>query len=219
MLDNPTKSSEVSLARRAYRYLEEQIVTLKLRPGDIVADRSIAEELGISRTPVREAILRLRDEQFVESSARRGVFVLGIDLAHYKDIFETRRVLDNLLLETASYRAAPRHLGELANCAAEMTTSAGQHDVASFMRADRRFDQIVADAARMLPASACVMPLHSHCRRFWYAYKQSQDLRRSAEFHVAIMGAIGRRSSGDAIHQNNDLIDHLVDLLRNVLDE
>lgn len=219
VLEDTRRDGHVSLAERAYRYIEEQIVTLKLKPGDIIADKSIAEGLGISRTPVREAILRLRNEQFVESSARRGVFVLGIDLAHYKDIFETRRVLDNLLLETASYRATAPHIDDLADCAAEMTEAAGRHDVENFMRADRRFDQIVADAARMLPASKSVMPLHSHCRRFWYAYKKSQDLRTSAEFHVAIMTALGRRDATEAINQNNALIDHLVHLLRKVLDE
>lgn len=219
MLENQPDDTPVSFAERAYRYLEEQIVTLKLKPGDIVADKSIAEKLGISRTPVREAILRLRNDQFVESSARRGVFVLGIDLAHYKDIFETRRVLDNLLLEMTAIRAEPRHLSELANCASRMDEAAARQDVEAFMREDRCFDRIVADAARMLPASNVVMPLHSHCRRFWYAYKQSHDLRRSAEFHVAIMAALGRRDAAAAIAENNALIDYLINLLRNVLDK
>ena len=65
MLDEQSTSNPVFLAERAYRFLEEQIVTLKLKPGDIVADKSIAEKLGISRTPVREAILRVLSENSI----------------------------------------------------------------------------------------------------------------------------------------------------------
>lgn len=217
MLEEQLNVGAVSFAERAYRYLEEQIVTLKLKPGDVVSDKNIADELGISRTPVREAILRLRNEQFVESSARRGVFVLGIDLAQYRDIFETRRVLDNLILQTASSRAGAGHLNDLSLCASAMGAAAARHDVDDFMREDRRFDGIVADAARMFPYANFFEPLHGHCRRFWYAYKQSSDLNTSAQIHVAIMAALIRRDGAEVVAKNNVLIDYLIEILRGAL--
>ena len=217
MLGNDVQDNSGALADRAYRYIEEQIVTMNLRPGDTVPDKAIAETLGISRTPVREAILRLRNERLVESQARRGLFVQAIDLADYRDILETRRALDNLITRTACQRAEPEHLADLRICAAEMRAAGASRDVEAFMRADRRFDQIVAEAARLVAATAAVMPLHSHCRRFWYAHKRSGDLAASATYHIEIMEALALQDGDRAVAGNNTLIDYLVSFLRNIL--
>src|SRR5215468_2427918 len=79
------------------------------QPGDIINDAEVAEELGVSRTPVREALLRLEDDGLVEVAPRRGIFVAPIDLLDHLDLLETRRQLDSLLMKFAVRRAKPEH--------------------------------------------------------------------------------------------------------------
>ncbi len=74
MRESVVESSE-SLTERAYRELEEQIVTLRLAPGAVVTEASLALRLGIGRTPIREALQRLARERLVVILPRRGVVI------------------------------------------------------------------------------------------------------------------------------------------------
>src|SRR6516165_1098521 len=131
-----------SLAGAAYRFIEEQIVTLRLKPGDIINDAELAEQLGFSRTPVREALLRLEDDGLVELVPRRGIFVAPIDLLDHLDLLETRRQIDSLLMKFAVRRANPEHCERLRDCAAQMQQAAERGDTEEFLRQDRQFDAI-----------------------------------------------------------------------------
>ena len=206
-----------SLSGTAYRHIEEQIVTLRLKPGDIINDAEVAEKLGMSRTPVREALLRLEDDGLVEFAPRRGIFVAPIDLLDHLDLLETRRQLDSLLMRFAVRRARPEHCEELRDCAEKMQQAAERDDTKEFLRQDRRFDLIVYEASRNHSAIAAVARLHSHCRRFWYAYQRKTDLAKSAAHHTAIMYAIANRDEKAALARSELLIDYLVDLSKDVV--
>ena len=206
-----------SLSGTAYRHIEEQIVTLRLKPGDIINDAEVAEGLGVSRTPVREALLRLEDDGLVEVAPRRGIFVAPIDLLDHLDLLETRRQLDSLLMKFAVRRANPEHCERLRDCAAQMQQAAERGDTEEFLRQDRQFDAIVYEAARNHSAVSAVARLHSHCRRFWYAYQREADLAKSAAHHAAIMYAIASRDERAAVAQSDLLIDYLVDLSKDVV--
>jgi DNA-binding GntR family transcriptional regulator len=212
-LHDPT----TSLSGSAYRFIEEQIVTLRLKPGDAINDAEVAEQLGVSRTPVREALLRLEDDGLVEVAPRRGIFVAPIDLLDHLDLLETRRQLDSLLMKFAVRRARAEHYENLRDCAGKMQQAAENKDTEEFLRQDRRFDAIVYEAARNHSAVAAVARLHSHCRRFWYAYQRETDLARSAAHHTAIMYAIASRDEKAAVGQSELLIDYLVDLSKDVV--
>jgi DNA-binding GntR family transcriptional regulator len=198
--------STTSLSGSAYRFIEEQIVTLRLKPGDAINDAEVAEQLGFSRTPVREALLRLEDD-----------FVAAIDLLDHLDLLETRRQLDSLLMKFAVRRARAEHYENLRDCAGKMQQAAESKNTEEFLRQDRRFDAIVYEAARNHSAVAAVARLHSHCRRFWYAYQRETDLARSAAHHTAIMYAIASRDEKAAVGQSDLLIDYLVDLSKDVV--
>ncbi|HXR12811.1 MAG TPA: GntR family transcriptional regulator, partial [Gaiellaceae bacterium] len=70
-----------SLADQAYAAIRGLIVSLKMAPGALIDERRLMESLGIGRTPVREALRRLAQEQLVEVFPRRGMFVTGVDVS------------------------------------------------------------------------------------------------------------------------------------------
>ncbi|RLB86218.1 MAG: hypothetical protein DRH15_02155 [Deltaproteobacteria bacterium] len=82
------------LALQAYEIIHEKIITMALKPGEHVDEKALVEELGIGRTPVREALLRLASEHLVESRPNRGFAVKPLTLQGVKSMFEALNILE-----------------------------------------------------------------------------------------------------------------------------
>ena len=90
----------------AYAYFREKILGGELRPGSWLKEQEVAAQLGISRTPVREAIARLELEGFVNRSPRRGAIVCQLELDEIDEIYEIRAALEHLVAKRACRRAS-----------------------------------------------------------------------------------------------------------------
>ena len=101
-----TKASQASRPRRevAYHHIQRKISTRKLRAGEPVSDVTISKELGISRTPAREAIRQLVSEGLLESVPGRGVVVITLDRDDIRELFEMREALEGLAARTVAGR-------------------------------------------------------------------------------------------------------------------
>src|SRR5437773_9918370 len=102
-----------SLADRAYVAIRDKIVSLALAPGAVINERELVEELGIGRTPTREALRRLAQEKLVDVYPRRGMFVTGIDVRELARLSEVRLVLEPEAARLAAERATEADLAEL----------------------------------------------------------------------------------------------------------
>src|SRR4051812_9287514 len=87
----PDPADTMPLADRAWRALEEEIVTLRIAPGSVVSEAGLSAQLGLGRTPVREALQRLATEGLVQILPRRGIIVTEIDVAAQLRLLEVRR--------------------------------------------------------------------------------------------------------------------------------
>ncbi|MEA2333321.1 MAG: hypothetical protein QOH58_3459 [Thermoleophilaceae bacterium] len=85
---------DASLGERAYFELRDRIVSLRLRPGALVHEEEVMEDLGMSRTPIREALLRLAQEKLVVVIPRRGTFVTDVHVGDVGTVYEFRRELE-----------------------------------------------------------------------------------------------------------------------------
>ena len=90
-----------SLADQAYAAIRSAIIANQLTPGEVLTEESLAEMLGISRTPIREAIYRLGQERLVEMTGK-GARVIGISAGDIADIYEIRLRLEGLCCRRAS---------------------------------------------------------------------------------------------------------------------
>src|ERR1700686_4867966 len=86
-----------TLTEKAYRALEEDIVTLRIPPGSVVSEAMLSQRLGVGRTPVREALQRLAREWLVVIMPRRGIMVAEIDPVRQLRLLEARREIERLL--------------------------------------------------------------------------------------------------------------------------
>jgi DNA-binding GntR family transcriptional regulator len=102
-----------NLARTAYDQIKEAIIYAKFKPGDSLSENMMAKVLGMSRTPVREALKELAREDLVEILPGRGVYVKDISLKELKDLYELRGVLECLAAETAVHNTGSQELSEM----------------------------------------------------------------------------------------------------------
>jgi len=211
-------AGKMSLADEAYMRLEEMIVTLDLPPGSVFSEADLSRKVRIGRTPLREALQRLQAQRLATTLPRRGVVVSDINIVDYLALLETRRVLDRLVATKAARRATPDQRKALAQTAKAMSVAAERGDMSEFMRLDTCFDRLVESASRSAFALQASVPLHAHCRRFWYLYRHNGDLKRAAELHAAMMHAVAAADEDAAGAASDALVDYLEEFARSALD-
>ena len=210
---------EASMTDRAYRQLEELIVTLELPPGMVLSEQMLAQRLDIGRTPVREALQRLAREGLVVILARRGILVSEINVRTQLRLLEVRRELDRLLARHAAERATDAERAEFEEIAAGMLKASVKSDDRAFMRLDQQFNALVSQAARNEFATRSLGLMHGLSRRFWYQhYKEVADLPLAAKLHAEVALPIARREPTKAAAASDRLIDYIQDFARKTIE-
>lgn len=211
----PIDPQESSLTERAWRALEEEIVTLRIAPGSVVSEASLSERLGFGRTPVREALQRLANEGLVQILPRRGIIVTDIDIAAQLRLLEVRREIERLLARFAAQRS-PRDIRDRFEAIAdEMEVAAEREDDVAFMRLDRTFNLLLLEAAANEFATAAMRVMNGLARRFWYVhYKQVADMPLAARLHAAVARTVAAGDPDAAAVASDRLIDYIQDFSR-----
>ena len=210
------KVRRASLADRAYEALEHRIVTLQLAPGTVVTERELIQEIGIGRTPLREAVLRLAQEHLVTVLPRKGIYISEVNLTDQLAVLEVRRALDRLMVRRAARLARPEERARFMELARSMR-NLGEDDLDLFMHLDRLFDRLVEAACHNRFAVHAVAPLHTLSRRFWYAYHHEGDLEEAIRLHADLMECIAEGAVEAAEEASEALIDAMEHLTHRVL--
>ncbi|HEX6978116.1 MAG TPA: GntR family transcriptional regulator [Alphaproteobacteria bacterium] len=205
----------LSLTDRAYKRLEELIVTLQLAPGAVVSEAALSKRLGIGRTPIREALQRLGRERLVVILPRRGIMVSEVNVRTQLRLLEVRREVERLIARRAARRATPAERAEFARIADEMEAAAAANDDIGFLRLDHEFNVLSLQAARNEFASGAMALMAGLSRRFWYIhYKEVADLPRAVRLHAEIARAIAAGNEAEAAQASDCLMDYVEDFAR-----
>ncbi len=209
----------VPLTEQAYRQLEEQIVTLRLKPGEFVSEHAVADSLGFGRTPIREALQRLAREGLVTVLPRKGILVSETDPHRQLLVLEVRRELERLLARLGAQRADEAQRQRFVEIAEGMDRAGKSKDDLAFMRLDRELNLLISDSAHNDYASRAMRFLHGHSRRFWYLhYKQAADLPLCAKLHASQARAIAQGDLEKAGTATDRLIDYTETFTRATVD-
>lgn len=200
-----------SLADQAYRVLEEQLVTLRLAPGELVSEKDLMDKAAIGRTPVREAIQRLSAEGLLQVLPRKGLMVTPLRRSDLVRIFEARRVLERLMAVKAAERATPDQ--RLALKFLSNNLLAAENDLELFFQLDQQLNELLESACdnRFLVNALSVM--HSQCRRLWYMNRKSLDMQLSARLHSGLALAVANGDTARAIRALDEIISILEGLV------
>jgi DNA-binding GntR family transcriptional regulator len=167
-----------SLADRAYLSIRDLIVSLELPPGALIDERELVGTLGIGRTPVREALRRLAQEQLVEVFPRRGMFVTGVDVRDLSRISEVRTALEPEAARLAAERATDEERDELAALSDRIRAGA------DLMGLDERIHRAVYAAAHNHLLEKTLSEYYVLALRIWMiALDRAEDLEDAVEAH------------------------------------
>lgn len=183
-----------SLSAQAYDRIRRMIERLQLAPGDVVREDVLQRELGIGRTPIREALQRLDRDQFVTVIPRRGMLVAPIDVSELSLLYETRALMEPYAARLAATRGSEAHWAQM-RAALDEAATIGDDD-AALLDIDRRCHEITwaASGNRFLTDTLDV--LYAQSDRVWHMYLADvADMRHAVDEHGAILAAMER---GDA---------------------
>ncbi len=134
-------------AARVYSALRDRIVSLELPPGAPLVEKELVEAYGVSRTPVREALLRLAEEELVDIYPQSGTFVARIRASVAEDAMAIRKALERFSAREAAERATAADVAELDALLARQRVAAEVHDIEGFHAADEALHQLIATVA------------------------------------------------------------------------
>jgi DNA-binding GntR family transcriptional regulator len=212
------EAAELSYTDRAYHEIEERIVTLSLAPGSVLSEQSLANDLKIGRTPIREALQRLARDGLVTVLPRRGILVSAINLETQLKLLEVRRELERLMAKLAAERADETQRRAFAEIAKGMLAAADKSDDRAFMRLDQKFNALIAAASRNEFATRSMGLMNGLSRRFWYQhYKQAADLPHAAKLHAHVANAVSRGQPDAAAKASDDLVAYIESFARKTL--
>lgn len=134
-----------SLREEVYEYLRGRMNQGRLRPGNYLDLNALAEELGTSRTPLRDALLRLESEGFVEIQNRRGVRITELTLDWIRDIYEILGGLESVALTSVADRITPDTVSRMEALNGEMSAALDAEDFGRFYDANLAFHDTYLD--------------------------------------------------------------------------
>jgi DNA-binding GntR family transcriptional regulator len=204
-------SENVSLAEQAYRLLEEMLVTLRIAPGELLAEKDLVDIAGIGRTPVREAIQRLSSDGLLQVLPRKGLMVTPLRRSDLGQIIEARRVMERLLVVKAAERATPDQRQALRVLASHIETA--DNDLEVFFRLDHHLNELLEAASHNQYLVKALNAMHSQCRRLWFLHRDRLNLPRATQLHGGLARAVADRDSAGAIRALDEIIVTLDELV------
>jgi DNA-binding GntR family transcriptional regulator len=188
-----------SLKDKAYTAIKEAIVCLKLEPGMTLVEKELARHLGISRTPVRDALQELEREGFVARMSFRGTFVTEVTMRDITEIFEIRAVLEGLAARTAAPLFTDAELEAIDRelAAAEEALARGNLPLCS--EHGQKLHEAIIDKADNHRLSAIIHNLDDHVRRLRALSDRIHGrLNTSVREHRDVLAALIWRDPGAA---------------------
>ncbi len=194
----------------AYREIEELIVTLQLAPGAVLSEADLARRLGISRTPVREALQRLAREGLVRIMPRRGLLVTEVNIEKQLRMLEARREIERFLARHAAARRVEQERQLILAIARALAEAGAAGDEVAFTRADRDLNIAISRAARNEFAVEAIGLMQGLSRRFWHMFHgECGDVAMAAELHRRLALAIAEGDPEAAARASDALLDYV----------
>jgi DNA-binding GntR family transcriptional regulator len=207
-----------SLADRAFEDIEEMIVGGTLAPGALISESELSHILKMGRTPIREAIARLKFIGFVDVHSRKGISVSGVDVIRHLEVLEVRRPLEETIVVHAIERATEGDVAELASLSRQLVQAGKSADRSAYFRVKRSLHEAQVRAAHNEVLAGTMRILHAQARRFWWTYETTDSFPVAAKLHAAITEHVVGRDRKRALQALNQLFDHLESLTRQVIE-
>lgn len=192
---------------QVYAHLRRLVLGLHLKPGEALSEKDISLKLGLSRTPVREAFIRLSDEGLVDIFPQRGTLVAPIRIAEVKEAHFIRCILELAVVRLVAEARNPRQLAQLEENLRQQATAQRLKDYDAFMELDETFHRLLSEGVSLPRVWRVIQSVKGQLDRVRYSILPERGhstlIRRQ---HMAILKAI---QSGDADRAETEMREHL----------
>ncbi|GGA36579.1 MULTISPECIES: GntR family transcriptional regulator [Psychrobacillus] len=189
-----TKLKRTFMKDEVYNKLRTWIVTGELEPGTKLRDQDLSEQLGISRTPIREALLRLESDGLVVTKANRWTLVSPIDLNGAKNIYSIVWTLERLALEQAFPHISSKDIEELEHLNENFKTAIATEDIYAILQADNKFHHRIIQLSSNLELPPLLSSLKVRIQRIEIHYFSHIDTKYTSYYeHQQIIDAIKKQ--------------------------
>ena len=198
-----SKAMELKLNQDAYlplrdvvfKTLRDAILRGDLKPGERLMEMHLAEELGVSRTPIREAIRMLEQEGLAITIPRKGAQVAGMTEKDLYDVLEIRDALDELAVSKACEKVNKKSLSKLAEAMRDFEKSVASGNVRAIVSSDERFHDVIYAMTDNPKLVNIVSNLREQMYRYRYEYvKDNADYRQLVSEHTCIVDGLRRQN-------------------------
>jgi len=181
-------------AEQAYALIKEKIITTRMKPGAMIDEAALVEDLGLGRTPIREACKRLEVERLVVVLPRRGMYVAEVTLSELRELEEVRLELEALAARLAVERMSTAQIDEIhvlleEFMACEARPGEGQRGL---LEIDQRLHGLIWRASQNALLETECRRMHEHSLRMWYLLV---DRLQAAELHEDFFEEIAAAAS------------------------
>lgn len=198
--------------------LRRDITTGKLAPGSWIVQEALAEQFGMSRIPVREALKTLEAEEYITYVPHSGYRVAKLGLEDLLEVFRLRDILEAELIRDAMPRMTDEIVEAMRAEMAEMDRAAAAGDLIALGVANRRFHFLPFEASRMARTRRLVTQMWNTADPYRPLYSHLMDLEKVNVEHVLFVDAMVARDAERAVAINHQHRVHAVDHLREVVD-
>ena len=208
------------LREMVFESLREAIISGRLKPSERLMEMQLADEMGVSRTPVREAIRKLELEGFVVMIPRKGAFVSGISVKDIVDVFEVRAALEALAAGLAAERITSEELEALERTLVQASELTEREDLNAIVEIDVNFHELIFKACRNERLVQIVTHLKDQIHQFrTTSLSQPGRSKNTLGEHRAIVEAISDRNVEMAQELAREHIEYAEQSLLNALQE
>jgi DNA-binding GntR family transcriptional regulator len=197
-----SKAMELKLNQDAYlplrdvvfKTLRDAILRGDLKPGERLMEMHLAEGLGVSRTPIREAIRMLEQEGLAITIPRKGAQVAGMTEKDLYDVLEIRDALDELAVSKACEKVNKKSLSKLAEAMRDFEKSVASGNVRAIVSSDEQFHDVIYAMTDNPKLVNIVSNLREQMYRYRYEYvKDNADYRQLVSEHTCIVDGLRRQ--------------------------
>jgi DNA-binding GntR family transcriptional regulator len=176
--------------------IREAIINGVLKPRERLMEIQLADELGVSRTPIREAFRKLELEGFIVMVPRKGAYVADISFKDIADVFEIRAALEGLASALAAERITDEELEEMERLLVEKAEAIGNNDMERLVEVDTKFHEAIYRASRNQRLFTIINNLREQIQRFrTQSLSYPGRMKQSLDEHRSIVEAIQSRDT------------------------
>jgi len=205
------------LSRKVYRVIKTEIVKGNLKPGTKLSEGKIAEQMRVSRTPIREAVRELAAEGFIEINPNRGMIVIEFSFEDLIEVLQIRRVLEGLAAYIAAKKINEEEIKKLEKIIKQMNITIVKNDVLAYSELNGEFHNLILKVCGNKRLMKICTNLSSSEHRFKIRSLRNnpERLKYSLKEHQKILEAFKRKDSEQADRLSQK---HIENILKNIID-